>query len=364
MIKMGCQDVHSTSLQKAFKMKVIDIHTHGIGGYDTRSTKESEILKIAEIFGSHGISEIILTIYPSSIKVMRENMMTVRKAMEKQRDISNPPLPHDNPPSPPFSKGGMGGFDKGGWVRERVRTLNSKLRTPNSALILGIHLEGPFLNPSKCGALNARTFIEATEYNFKELIEGFEDIVKIITVAPEIKRATRLIKKISDRGIIVSMGHSDATFSEAEAGFNAGATGVTHIFNAMRGFHHREPGIAGFGIINKDIYIEVIADPFHLYPKTLELIFNTKNPEKIIIVSDSVKETYSPPTPPYRGRVKGRVKKKDRVKAVTDTKGKLLGGSMTIVESSRRLIQMGFDEDIIMRCITTNPRRYLQSLSL
>jgi N-acetylglucosamine-6-phosphate deacetylase len=327
-------------------MKTIDIHTHGIGGYDTKSKKAEDILKIAEIFGSQGVSEIIPTIYPSSIKTMRENMMAVKKAMERQRDISNPPLP---PFNSPLRKGGYRGVKAGsGGI------INSELRTPNSktAQILGVHLEGPFLNPSKCGALNARTFIEATEYNLKKLIEGFENIVKIITIAPEIKGAIKLIKKISDMGIIVSMGHSDATFSKSEAGFNAGARGITHIFNAMRGFHHREPGIAGFGLINKDIYIEVIADPFHLYPKTLELIFSTKSPDKIIIVSDSVKET----------KVKGRGK--GRVKAITDTKGKLLGGSMTIIESTRRLIQMGFDEDMIMRCITTNPQRYLQSLSL
>jgi N-acetylglucosamine-6-phosphate deacetylase len=294
-------------------MKVIDIHTHGIGGYDTRSKKAEDILKIAEILGAQGISEIILNIYPSSIKVMRENMMTVKRAMEEQRS--------------------------------EFRNQKSDLLpiTHNASHINGIYLEGPFLNPSKCGDLDARAFLKPTEYNFRQLIEGFEDIVRIITIAPEIKGAVKLIKKVSDRGIIVSMGHSDATFSEAEVGFNSGARGITHLFNAMRGFHHREPGIAGFGLINKDVYIEVIADPFHLHPKTLELIFRIKNPEKIIIVSDSVKGT----------KVKGRIQ------AVTDIKGKLLGGSMTIVQSSKRLIQMGFDEDLIMRCITVNPERYL-----
>ncbi|MEW6162436.1 MAG: hypothetical protein AB1606_03845 [Nitrospirota bacterium] len=312
-------------------MKTIDIHTHGIGGYDTRSTTEDRILKIAEILGSNGISEIIPTIYPSTIKIMRENMMTIRKAMEKQESIVN------SQQSAVKNKN-----------MERPLTPDYRLST-----ILGLHLEGPFLNPSKCGALNAMTFIELTEYNLRGLLEGFEDIVKIITIAPEIKGATGFIKKISDRGIVVSMGHSDATFSEAEAGLNAGARGITHIFNAMRGFHHREPGIAGFGLLNKDIYIEVIADPFHLHPKTLELIFKTKNPGRIIIVSDSVKETNSPPSPSLKGGAQGRVE------AVTDTHGRLLGGSMTIVESSKRLIQMGFDEVVIMGCITTNPERYL-----
>ena len=154
------------------------------------------------------------------------------------------------------------------------------------------------------------------------------------------------------------MGHSDATFSEAEAGFHAGAKGITHIFNAMRGFHHREPGIAGFGLINKDIYIEVMADPFHLHPKTLELIFKIKNLQKIIIVSDSVKETKSPPSPPYKAGVQRRARK--IVKAVTDAHGKLQGGSMTIVECAEKLIQKkGFDERIIMNCITRNPAKYL-----
>src|SRR4030043_1406372 len=177
-----------------------------------------------------------------------------------------PPLP------PPLAKGGDG-----------------EVALPSR--IIGGHLEGPFLNPSRCGSLNAASFIDPTEYKFKELIEGFEDIVKIITIAPEINGAIRLIKKMSDKGIIVSMGHSDATYAEAEAGFNAGAMGITHIFNAMRGFHHREPGLAGFGLLNQDIYIEVIADTYHLHPKTLELIFKTKNHNRIIIISDTVKES-------------------------------------------------------------------------
>ena len=339
-------------------MRSIDIHTHGIGGYDTRTTDENHILKVAEILGSQGISEILPTIYSSSVNEMRRNMMAVRKAMEKQGSSTC------SPPHPPLSKGGpRGGRKRGVRITNKIIENNyrsDRLSTADyrPSTILGLHLEGPFLNPSKCGALDARTFIEPSEKNLQKLLEGFEDIVKIITIAPEIKGASKLIRKISDMGIIVSMGHSDATFSEAEAGFHAGAKGITHIFNAMRSFHHREPGIVGFGLINKDIYIEVIADPFHLHPKTLELVFKTKNPKKIIIVSDSVKETNSPPSPPYKGGVQRRAQ--NIVKAVTDAHGKLQGGSMTIVESSKRLIKMGFDETVITDCITKNPRRYLQ----
>ena len=286
-------------------MRIIDIHTHGIGGYDTRTTRVDHILKIAKIQGSNGVSEILLTIYPSSIEIMRENLETVRKAMEKQL---------------------------------------SAVSAQPSAKIIGLHLEGPFLNPSRCGALDPVSFVNPTEYNFRELIEGFEDVVKIITIAPEMKGALRLIRKIAGRGIIVSMGHTDATYAEAEAGFHAGARGITHIFNAMRGFHHREPGIAEFGLLNPDIFIEVIADPYHLHPKTLELIFKVKDPQKIIIVSDTVKKT----------KTSGRSKK-----GIFDTSGRLLGGSMTITESARRLIELGHAKNVILKCITENPRMYL-----
>jgi len=288
-------------------MKIIDVHTHGIGGYDTRTAVLDDILKIADIHGSYGVSEIILSIYPAKIELMRELIKVVKKAIEKQRSTPNAP--------------------------------NSK-----PSYIIGVHLEGPFLNPEKSGALDKETFIEPTEYHFEKLVEGFEGIVKVITIAPEMKGTPQLIKKIADRGIIVSMGHSNATYAEAEAGYNAGAKGITHIFNAMRGFHHREPGLAGFGLLHNDVYIEVIADPYHLDEKTLELIFRIKNPERILIVSDTVK--WSKTTDEH---------------AITDVHNKLSGGCLTITESSRRLIEMGFDERIIENCITKNPERYLSN---
>ncbi len=295
-------------------MKIIDIHTHGIHGYDTRTTVAEHILMIAEIHGGQGVSEIVPTVYPATIKIMRENMMIIKEAMERQRT--------------------------------EVRGQKSEDSTHHPARILGVHLEGPFLNFSKCGALNAMTFLEPSEYHLNELIEGFEDIVKIITIAPELDGAPGLIRKMADEGIIVSMGHSDATYGEAEKGFHSGAKGITHIFNAMRSFHHREPGITGFGLTNQDIYIEVIADPYHLHPKTLELIFSAKNPERIIIVSDTVKDT----TPFTKGQ------------GVADMHGRLFGGSLTIAESSEMLVASGLDRESVMKCITENPERYLTTV--
>jgi len=284
-------------------MKMIDIHTHGIGGFDTITSSKDAILKIAEIHGRHGVSEIIPAIYSSDIKTMREHMQAVRDAIESQ---------------------------------------NSSM--DSNARIAGLHLEGPFLNPAQCGALDASSFLAPDEHAFKELIDGFEDIVRIITIAPELEGAPALIKHISDMGIIVSMGHSAATYAEAEEGFNTGARGITHLFNAMRGIHHREPGLAGFGLMHNDIYTEVIADPFHLNQSILKLIFSVKIPERIIIVSDTVKAA-------HMGKIKSGIRNG------SDT---LLGGSMTIQESSERLINMGIDKDTVCKAVWENPRKYLQ----
>jgi N-acetylglucosamine-6-phosphate deacetylase len=178
---------------------------------------------------------------------------------------------------------------------------------------------------------------------WRKLLESFEDIVKIVTIAPELEGSLQLIKTMSNMGIIVALGHSDATYQETERAFHAGATGITHIFNTMGGFHHREPGITGFGLTNPDIYIELIADPFQLNVQVIELIFKVKNPEKIIIVSDSVEGTAAT----------------TENHAIEDDNGTIQGGSMTITESAERLIGLGFPKKVVMACISNNPRAYL-----
>ncbi len=286
-------------------MKIIDIHTHGAGGADTSAASADQILRMAEIHGGRGVSEIIPAVFPSPIRTMRKNMEAIKQAIERQK----------------------AGKHHG-----------------SSSRIAGIYLEGPFLNRSKCGALDPGSFLEPSGRTLRQLIEGFEDIVKIITVAPELRGAAGLIRAISGMGITVSMGHSDASYAEAEAGFHAGARGITHIFNAMRGIHHREPGLAGFGLMHRDVYIEVIADPFHLDRRVIELIFKVKNPDRIIIISDTVKETSTKPAH----------------EKITGEKDTLSGGSMTLAESTAELIRTGLDRDLVMKSVSENPERYLR----
>jgi N-acetylglucosamine-6-phosphate deacetylase len=275
----------------------VDLHIHGAGKFDTRTEDPSHIRKIAEIHGWAGTGAILPTIYSASLPEMRKNMDAVRKAMEI-----------------------LTGSDQ-------------------TARILGVHLEGPFLNPSRCGALDKGSFIKPTLPSFRKLLSGFEDLVKIMTIAPEIPGALKVIAHCRELGIKVNMGHSDATYEESINGKKAGATGVTHLFNAMRPFHQREPGLVGLGLIDEDLYIEVIADGFHLHPITLKLIFNRKRLERIIIVSDSVK---------------GVKKTHPAVR-----KGILAGSGITLTESFRVLKDIGVPEPEITKAAINNPKRYL-----
>jgi len=288
-------------------VKIIDIHTHGLEDYETRGASPGDILEMARLHGSLGIETILPTMFSAPIDEMRRDMAAAKEAMEIQRE-------------------GKAGHGTSPWAR-----------------ILGVHLEGPFLNPSKAGALDRGFFLPVAADTWKRLVEGFEDVVRVVTVAPELQGATGLIKRIAGTGIVVSMGHSDATYGEAEAALRAGARGITHIFNAMRGLHHREPGIAGFALMNPDVYVEVIADPYHLDDKTIELIFRVKDPGRIIIVSDSVKGSLS--------RGDGS--------AVVDGSGNLLGGSMPLTGSMQRLLRLGLSREAAELAVSENPARYL-----
>ncbi|MEW6003380.1 MAG: hypothetical protein AB1638_12155, partial [Nitrospirota bacterium] len=210
-----------------------------------------------------------------------------------------------------------------------------------SSLILGVHLEGPFLNPLKCGALNKKTFIIPTESQFTKLIKGYEDIIKVMTIAPELPGALKIIGSCRELGIRVNMGHSDATYKQALEGKKSGATGITHIFNAMRPFHHRDPGIAALALIDRNLYIEVIADGFHLHPGTLELIFAIKSLDRILLISDSVKGAKKGGNPIY------------------DKKGVLSGSGRLILDALRILKKIGLTEAEIKKIGFDNPKKYI-----
>lgn len=180
---------------------------------------------------------------------------------------------------------------------ERYQHIFSHLRErttmPQSAANLGLHLEGPFFNPKFCGAHDL-CYLRAFE---EESIEDFfsdMEFVKIITLAPEIKGASKLIEQLRKKNIVVSVGHSNATYEEMDEAMKKGAGLVTHLFNAMTPFHHRDPGIIGAVLTNPNMHYSVIADGHHLHPATLRLAWRS-HPEGLVLVTDAIEALGLPP---------------------------------------------------------------------
>jgi N-acetylglucosamine-6-phosphate deacetylase len=164
-----------------------------------------------------------------------------------------------------------------------------KQEKPATAQVLGVHLEGPFLNYEKRGAHPAQYLLTPSIEIVDKICGDYLSIVKIVTLAPELEPRGEVIKYLNDRGVTVSLGHSQASQEIAKKAFQQGAKMVTHAFNAMPSLHHRKPGLLGEAIVDPDVYCGLIADGQHVHPTMIELLLKASNYEKgIFLVSDAL----------------------------------------------------------------------------
>ena len=152
---------------------------------------------------------------------------------------------------------------------------------------LGFNLEGPFLAPDRRGAHDPNHLIVPAAMSHGAL-EPLLDELRLLTIAPELAGAPDLIRWLRDHGVATSIGHSAATFAEARAGYDAGATSTTHLFNAMSGVDHRAPGVAVAGLLDDTAYVELIADGIHDHPALWPLITRLKPRDRLVLVSDAI----------------------------------------------------------------------------
>lgn len=155
--------------------------------------------------------------------------------------------------------------------------------------ILGVHLEGPFINAKRAGAQPKEYIIDPDIELFKHWQELAEGSIKLVTVAPELENGTNFVAYLHENDVIASIGHSDAIYEEMEKAVEAGAKQVTHLFNGMRGIHHREPGVAGSALLFKELMVELIADGIHVRPEVMKLVINAKGTEGMILITDAMR---------------------------------------------------------------------------
>jgi N-acetylglucosamine-6-phosphate deacetylase len=159
----------------------------------------------------------------------------------------------------------------------------------HAAKILGVHLEGPFLNPHKRGAHPAEYLLPLTLENLQKILGDRANLIKIITLAPELDPRGETISYLKSLGIIISLGHSQATAQEAKTAFKLGASMVTHAFNAMPNLHHREPGLLGEAIVNPQVYCGLIADGQHVSITMMKILLEASSYDRgIFLVSDAL----------------------------------------------------------------------------
>ncbi len=161
------------------------------------------------------------------------------------------------------------------------------------ARVLGLHLEGPFLAPGKKGAHSLDAIEAADDALFEELLA--EDSVRLVTLAPERPGALHRIARLVERGVLVSLGHSEATLEQFEAGIDAGARMATHLFNAMSQLDSRAPGAVGAALVDERVTVGMIADAVHTHAANLALTARAKGPHGIALVSDMMAAAGMPP---------------------------------------------------------------------
>ncbi|UQD53357.1 N-acetylglucosamine-6-phosphate deacetylase [Bacillus methanolicus] len=242
------ENTEEINLEPSFKAApgFIDLHIHGAGGADTMDATTEALSTMAGILPAEGTTSFLastITQEITSIEVALKNVANYRK--------------HHN--------------------------------LAGEAEILGIHLEGPFINAKRAGAQPIKHILEPDIDLFKHWQKLAENGIKLVTMAPEQKNGLEFVRYLNQSGVITSIGHSDATYEETIKAVEAGAKHVTHLFNGMRGLHHREPGIAGAALLLKELMVEIIADGIHVRPEMIQLSLRSKGIDRMILITDSMR---------------------------------------------------------------------------
>lgn len=284
----------------------IDTHIHGIGGFSADDADSKSILKMSDILASYGVTSFIPTIGATQEKQLMPKIKAVLKAM---------------------------GREKG-------------------AHILGIHLEGPFLSPERIGGQEQEGISPVDLAYMERIYKTAKGKIINMTVAPELKGMRDLALYCIEKGIILQAGHTNATYDQMIEGMQANIMHVTHMFNAMRPLHHREPGTVGAALTHPEISCEIIGDGVHVNPNLIQLLMKSKPLSQLVLITDSLK--YAKAEIPadadfYFDQCFKR--KADNV---------IIGSGITMLDGFKNLVSYGIPPEKAIRMASVNPAKIMQ----
>jgi len=285
---------------------LVDIHIHGGFGVDLTYSRIKEILELSKRLPEMGITSYI----PSTVTDSFEH------------------------------------------IEAAIKNINEASRAHAGSRILGIHLEGPYLNPIRGGAQPREHIRKPSLEEFERFYAAGNRLIKRITVAPEIDGGVDFIRYVVKTfKVKVSLGHTDATYEQTLRAIEAGANIITHLFNGMREYHHREPGIIGAALTTRNIYTEIIADFIHLHPATINLVLKCKGPNKTILISDATPGAGLPDGDYILGLNKVIIRD-----GVAKTEGGSLAGStIMLMRAVQNVMKLGLSLKDALSMATTSP---------
>lgn len=247
-------------------------------------------------------------------------------------------------------------------IKLYMERIHEARKMKRGARVLGAYLEGPFLAESTCGAHDKTLLCDPELVHYEHLVECYEEDVVRITIAPERPGGDELIRTLSDRGIVVSIGHSAASYEEAIHSFDLGIQSTTHTCNGMFPLHHRNPGVM-CAILNDDrVKAEVIADLHHVHPQVIRMLYRSKGVDGIYFCTDSLEATGQPDGVYHTGNDPRPVVVKDGI-ATKD--GGLAGSTLTMDKGLRNLVNVvGIPLEQALQMGTRNPADVLKRLDI
>ncbi|WP_157157101.1 N-acetylglucosamine-6-phosphate deacetylase [Diaminobutyricimonas sp. LJ205] len=246
-------------------------------------------------------------------------------------------------------------------VANPVSALTSSLATiaeitERDPLVLGAHLEGPFLTPARRGAHNVNFLLQPSMEVARELLDAGNGILRQVTIAPELPGALEVIDLLVEHGVTVAVGHTEATAEQAAAAFDRGARLLTHAFNAMPGIHHRAPGPVVAALADERVTVELILDGLHVHPDVASLVF-TKALNRVALVTDAMAAAGAADGHYRLGSLNVTVRNGLAVLSGTDT---LAGSTLTQDAALRNAITLvGLDARAAVEAVTLTPARAL-----
>ena len=295
----------------------IDVHIHGAAGHDVMESSPEALAAITTSVAARGTTSLVATTVTASEE-------TTAKAAEAVA----------------------------GWMQREAR--KGVQRVP-SAEILGVHFEGPFISRARRGVHPEQWIAEPSIPHFRRLLTAANGAARILTLAPELPGAPELIGEARRAGVVVSLGHTDASYAEAMAAIAGGARHAAHVFNAMRPFGHRETGVLGAILTSAGVTAELIADGVHVDDAAIRILLAAKGPQEVVLVSDGMAATGMPD-----GRYRlGTFEVSVAGGIARNSDGKLAGSTLTLDRALRHMTALGLPLHEVLPMLTSNPARLL-----